>query len=455
VSSSTTGEWEYWTCETSSVGRFLGLFGENRSVVNLAERPEDAERLFGGRTRLDERVVVETLTRDGWDLYQAEPRNEGERDRQLHFRRRKARFKSDTHLVLGLGYGRRDGRTHVSIPKVEPTPVGKVIVLSNGLRFRFLGVTCLQSDGYDPRLLGARSFPVRGENQVLAVLELERIPDGVREIDLREATFSDGGDSGQSAADVISLSYRCGYYRDDGALASGLRGELVPTYLVSGSDPKTVTTGDTRLPWEIDEPLNCELVLFNGPHCTEFAPPVVRHPFTITPTDQSMKAAREQDQQNSVIGGARSWGSHLGLLMTVLVVGVFVAALAGRASGRWNPAGGAGELRSPPAAVVTATIAPTEATAAPASAAPSPAAKSPGQSEAVSWVEVGNTDGEGVFLRRTPTMADRIVAWPDGTRLDVIGPDVDNEGRRWKRVRDPTGQEGYVPEQYTVPGRPR
>lgn len=64
-------------------------------------------------------------------------------------------------------------------------------------------------------------------------------------------------------------------------------------------------------------------------------------------------------------------------------------------------------------------------------------------------IYVGNTGGVGVFLRRTPQAADRLKAYPDNTRLAVIGPDVGAEGRIWRHVRAPDGVEGYVPAQYT------
>ncbi len=64
-------------------------------------------------------------------------------------------------------------------------------------------------------------------------------------------------------------------------------------------------------------------------------------------------------------------------------------------------------------------------------------------------VYVGNTDGLGVFVRRTTRIEDRVKAYPDNTRLAVIGPDVEAEGRIWRHVRAPDGVEGYVPAQYT------
>lgn len=62
---------------------------------------------------------------------------------------------------------------------------------------------------------------------------------------------------------------------------------------------------------------------------------------------------------------------------------------------------------------------------------------------------VANTGGDGVYLRRTPRLADRDTAYPDGTRLVAIGPDVTGEGGDWHQVRTPDGKTGYVPAQYT------
>lgn len=64
------------------------------------------------------------------------------------------------------------------------------------------------------------------------------------------------------------------------------------------------------------------------------------------------------------------------------------------------------------------------------------------------WVVVANTDGQGVFLRQTPHMGDRLTAWADGTRLRVVGGTAESEGRRWVHVVDPGGRVGWVPEEY-------
>jgi hypothetical protein len=70
-------------------------------------------------------------------------------------------------------------------------------------------------------------------------------------------------------------------------------------------------------------------------------------------------------------------------------------------------------------------------------------------------VYVGNTDGEGVYVRATPSMADRVRAYPDGTPLTIIGDDVDGDGQHWKHIKTPDGLEGYVPAMYTTTEAPQ
>ncbi len=67
---------------------------------------------------------------------------------------------------------------------------------------------------------------------------------------------------------------------------------------------------------------------------------------------------------------------------------------------------------------------------------------------------VGNTDGEGVYLRNSPNLADRVRAYPDGTELTIVGDDVQSDGRQWHHVRAPDGLEGYVPAEYTLDAAP-
>lgn len=64
---------------------------------------------------------------------------------------------------------------------------------------------------------------------------------------------------------------------------------------------------------------------------------------------------------------------------------------------------------------------------------------------------VGNTGGDGVWLRRSPAMADKVRAWPDGTPMQVVGADTAAEGKTWKNVKDPAGNVGWIPAEYLVP----
>lgn len=66
-------------------------------------------------------------------------------------------------------------------------------------------------------------------------------------------------------------------------------------------------------------------------------------------------------------------------------------------------------------------------------------------------VVIGNTGGVGAWVRRSPSINDYLIAWTDGTALEVTGPDVQNEGRTWKQVRDPQGNRGYIPAEWVVP----
>ena len=63
---------------------------------------------------------------------------------------------------------------------------------------------------------------------------------------------------------------------------------------------------------------------------------------------------------------------------------------------------------------------------------------------------VGDTDGDGVYLRREAGGDERIKAWPDGTKMVRIGPFSVVGERSWENVRDPDGNEGFVPKPYLL-----
>ncbi len=57
----------------------------------------------------------------------------------------------------------------------------------------------------------------------------------------------------------------------------------------------------------------------------------------------------------------------------------------------------------------------------------------------------------GPDLRGSPRVADPLTAWPDGTRLEIVGADAQGDGLTWKQVRDPCGQLGWLPARYAAP----
>jgi hypothetical protein len=116
-----------------------------------------------------------------------------------------------------------------------------------------------------------------------------------------------------------------------------------------------------------------------------------------------------------------------------------------------------GPLAQPVAAKPAATVGlpgNTIPTAAPATAMPTTApAPPPAAAAAGPTYIVANTGGVGVYLRRSPALADRLNAYPDNTPLQQIGPDTTAGGLTWHHVRAPDGTEGYVPAQYTAPAQ--
>ena len=63
---------------------------------------------------------------------------------------------------------------------------------------------------------------------------------------------------------------------------------------------------------------------------------------------------------------------------------------------------------------------------------------------------VGNTGGEGVYMRATPRMDDKLKPWPDNTPMVIIGPREVGDDHMWEHVRAPDGSEGYIPAEYLV-----
>lgn len=62
---------------------------------------------------------------------------------------------------------------------------------------------------------------------------------------------------------------------------------------------------------------------------------------------------------------------------------------------------------------------------------------------------VANTEGIGVFVRRSPEIEDRLEhAIPEGSAVRVLGPETWVNGLSWRQVEDASGVRGWVPARY-------
>jgi hypothetical protein len=68
------------------------------------------------------------------------------------------------------------------------------------------------------------------------------------------------------------------------------------------------------------------------------------------------------------------------------------------------------------------------------------------------YVRVVNTGGQGLTLRREPSVnAARVAARAENTIFRVAGPDETVEGRVWKQVEDRQGVRGWAPTEFLEP----
>ncbi len=102
----------------------------------------------------------------------------------------------------------------------------------------------------------------------------------------------------------------------------------------------------------------------------------------------------------------------------------------------------------------TQTATPRSATPTPTTTTPSPSATATAMTTATATPQpiarVGNTGGDGVYLRHTPRLNDTWLAWRDNTPLVLTGAEADGDGEHWLQVRDPRGNVGWVPARYVV-----
>ena len=101
-----------------------------------------------------------------------------------------------------------------------------------------------------------------------------------------------------------------------------------------------------------------------------------------------------------------------------------------------------------PTSTPTAPPAPTPSvTAAEPTATPQPTATATPEPE---QIEVFGTGSGGANLRAEPGTAGRVLqSVPDGTRLTVIGPDREVDGRAWRNVRGEAGTTGWIASEVT------
>jgi hypothetical protein len=107
----------------------------------------------------------------------------------------------------------------------------------------------------------------------------------------------------------------------------------------------------------------------------------------------------------------------------------------------------------PPSVVGEIILVPSAPTQMPAAAtAPPGRPDQPDTTPAVgAQIRIGHTGGVGAFVRRTPRLADRLVAWPDATVLEALGETAEGDGLLWIKVRDPGGNLGWIPAAYVLP----
>ncbi len=91
------------------------------------------------------------------------------------------------------------------------------------------------------------------------------------------------------------------------------------------------------------------------------------------------------------------------------------------------------------------------------SRAPTPTATPPPEptAEPVEYVRVANTGGQGIIIRREPSVsAPRVVARAENSLLRIVGPDATVDGRVWRQVEDSQGNRGWTPAEFLVPAAP-
>lgn len=94
----------------------------------------------------------------------------------------------------------------------------------------------------------------------------------------------------------------------------------------------------------------------------------------------------------------------------------------------------------------------TSAAPTPTVAAAAPTAPTAQPTTAPTKLKIGNTDGLGACIRADAALgAGCVRAWPDGTVLDVVGPDRTVDAKTWRNVKDAQGNAGWILADYLLP----
>jgi hypothetical protein len=89
--------------------------------------------------------------------------------------------------------------------------------------------------------------------------------------------------------------------------------------------------------------------------------------------------------------------------------------------------------------------------------APTATATAPAEptAEPVEYARVTNTGGQGIIIRREPSVtAPRLAARAENTVLRIVGPDATVDGRVWRQVEDSQGNRGWTPAEFLIAAPP-
>ena len=133
------------------------------------------------------------------------------------------------------------------------------------------------------------------------------------------------------------------------------------------------------------------------------------------------------------------------LLVVALGYGLFRFAVSYFDTSRPDPAGlPKPTLAAAPVATAPGAVPGVEVSPAAIQASPSPAAGP--------RLRVVNTENQGVRFRQRPSTQGQVLrSLPEGTVLEVVGPDSEADGITWRNVREPGGAVGWVAAEFVTP----